>query len=257
MSLLQPELSAPHHPSTSSRFAGSALLAGAAFVLVGAGIALGSQRDAAPVADPCALPAGLRLADLDTRDSGLVARRVLACSDLDHGRITAEQYTAAIAAIDRQWTPPEPPQPKIVWASTVTGFSSQYTTSSWAAHQLLGPPDVFPASGDNAKAWASLGADDRDEWVEVGFDRPASVSGVEIYETFNPGAIDRVELLTASGATILAQLDTGAANAASARRTASVGCTKEPIVGVRVHLASMRVAGWNELDAIGVVPCKR
>jgi hypothetical protein len=143
-----------------------------------------------------------------------------------------------------------------VWASTVNGVSSQYTASSWSAAQLLGPPDVFPQSGDNAKAWASLGADDRDEWVDVGFDRAGSVSGVEIYETYNPGAVDRVELVTASGAVIEAQV-AAASTAPSIRRLASVSCTKEPVVAVRVHLASMRVAGWNELDAIGVVPCKR
>ncbi|MEO8706184.1 MAG: hypothetical protein ABI867_39505 [Kofleriaceae bacterium] len=254
MSLLQPELSPPRSASARNPLARTTLLAGAAFVLVGAGVLLGSGPSVA--VDPCALPTGVKLADLDSHDSGLVTRRLLACSDLRHGRITDDQYRSAVAAIDTQWEPAQPQQPKIVWASAVNGFSSQYTTSSWSAAQLLGPPDVFPASGDNAKAWASLGADNQDEWVEVGFDHPGSVSAVEIYETFNPGALERVELVTASGAIVVAQL-TGSPAGASMRRTASVGCTKEPIVAVRVHVASMRVAGWNEIDAIGVVPCKR
>jgi speckle-type POZ protein len=197
--------------------------------------------------------------DLDAHDASLVTRRLLACSDREHGRITDDQYREAIAAIDKQWTPRPPvqPQPAIVWASTVRGFSSQYSTSSWSAAQALGAPNVFPGGGDNASAWASLGADDRDEWLEVGFDRPGSVSGVEIYETYNPGAVDRVELITQNGRIIETQPSALAPGGASARRIVTVECTREPIVAARVHIASMRVAGWNEIDAIGVVPCTR
>jgi hypothetical protein len=36
-----------------------------------------------------------------------------------------------------------------------------------------------------------------------------------------------------------------------------VRCTRERIASVRVHLDSKAVAGWNEIDAIGVVPCTR
>jgi hypothetical protein len=185
-------------------------------------------------------------------------RRLLACSDLTHDRISADQYQQTIAAIDKDWSKPPAPQPaSIVWASTVRGFSSQYSATSWSAHQALGAPNVFPANGDNASAWASLGADDRDEWLEVGFDRPSAISGVEIFETYNPGAVERVELITESGRVIETQPAAIAPGAASVKRTVSVQCTREPIVAVRVHVASMKVAGWNEIDAIGVVPCTR
>lgn len=229
-------------------------------MLVGAGLALGSHRDLAPAVDPCGLPTGVKLGDLDAEDSALVTRRLLACSDLRFGRITSDQYDTAVASIDKQWNRVEPAaaRPQIVWASTVRGFSSQYSTSSWAATQVLGAPNVYPAHGDNASAWASLGADDRDEWLEVGFDRAGSVSAVEIYETYNAGALDRVELITQSGRIIEAQpggLAPG--GTASARRSVNVSCTSEPIVAVRVHVASTKVAGWNEIDAIGVVPCTK
>ena len=262
MSLLQPELSSPHRPSTGSKIAGPLLAAGAALVLVGAGLALGTQRAPAidHAQDPCGLPAGIRLGDLDAHDSALVTRRLLACSDLRFDRITHDQYRTAVAAIDKQWNREEPAvaRPQIVWASSVRGFSSQYSTGSWSAAQVLGAPNVYPAHGDNASAWASLGADDRDEWIEVGFDRAGSVSAVEIYETYNAGALDRVELITQSGRIIAAQPGGLApSGATSARRSVNVSCTSEPIVAVRVHVASMKVAGWNELDAIGVVPCTK
>jgi hypothetical protein len=258
MSLLQPELSSLSvaRPSTATKIAGPALFAGAALLLVGAGLALGSQH--APPPGDCGLPAGVRLSDLDHHDARLVTRQLLACGDLEAGRITAERYLTTVTALDAEWARPQPiALPAVVWASSVRGFSSQYSQGSWSAAQVLGPPDVYPAYGDNAKAWASLGADDRDEWIEVGFDRPGAISGVEVYETFNP-AVDRIELVTTTGRTIEAQASSAVApGQGSMRRTASVGCTTEPIVAVRVHVSSVAVAGWNELDAIGVVPCTR
>lgn len=151
--------------------------------------------------------------------------------------------------------------PSISWASSVRSFSSQYGTTSWSAQQLLGAPDVYPQHGDLVKAWASLGADDRDEHVEVGFSQPQRISLVEIYETYNPGAISRVELVTTSGRRIAAPA--GIAERASfadqgpaaQRHVVELGCTDEPIAAVRVTVASKAVPGWNEIDAIGVAPC--
>lgn len=258
MSLLHPETRPS--PTPGSKVAGPALLAGAALLLVGAGAVLGSSGSPAPATDPCGLPAGVKLGDLEARDASLVTRRLLACRDLQHGRIDLATYQARAAAIDASWTP-EPvraARPAIVWASTLRGFSTQYSPTSWSAHQVLGAPDVYPGSGDNVRAWASLSADDRDEWLEVGFDNAGTISAVEVYETFNPGATERIELVTASGKTIVVMPDVAPmAGEGAMRRTAKLACTAEPIVAARVHLASRQVAGWNEVDAIGVVPCAR
>jgi hypothetical protein len=245
-------------PVAGCKLSRPAVAAGLALLLIGAGFALGTERSASMAVDPCALPAGAQIRDLDSHDASLVTRRLLACSDLHNDRISVDAYRQTIAAIDKEWsTPPAPPPASIVWASTVRGFSSQYSPTSWSAHQALGAPNVFPGSGDNVSAWASLGADDRDEWLEVGFDQPRAISGVEIFETYNPGAVERVELITQSGRVIETQVAAIAPGLASAKRTASVQCTSEPIVAVRVHVASVEVAGWNEIDAIGVVPCTR
>ena len=252
MSLLQPELSTPHTPSTGHKVAGTALIAGAALLLVGAGLALGTGRSSAPAMDPCAMPGGTALGELGSHDASLVTRRLLACNDLRFGRITGDEYKAAIAALDKQWTPEPAPPARIVWASVVRGFSTQYTATSWSAAQVLGPPNV-PMHGDNPNAWASLGADDRDEWLEVGFENAGRVSGFEIYESFNPGAVDRVELIMANGKAQTFDIR-GTRTPGTKQRFA---CTVEPVIAVRVHIASTQVPGWNEIDAIGVVPCGR
>lgn len=205
--------------------------------------------------DPCAVT--FDLASLSQRDRALVARRSLACSDVEHGRITQAEYQQQVAAIDAAWTTPPAPivLPAIQWAASVRGFSSEYTNASWSAQRVLGAPDVFPASGDNVNAWASLGADDKDEWLEVGYAQPTRISAIDVFETYNPGAISAVEMITASGERITAYQGAPHATGSANKLHIDVGCTSEPIVAVNVRLASRQVAGWNELDAIGVTPC--
>lgn len=240
------------------RYLGSVLLGGvaAALVVLPIAAAMMANREAVKAA-PCA-PA-FDTSALSTRDRGLVARRLLACSDVTHGRITPTEYRAQLTAIDTAWMKTAPvivAAPAIQWASTVRGVSTQYTASSWAATKVLGAPDVFPGGGDNANAWASLGADDQDEWIEVGFAQPMQASAVEIYETFNPGSISAIELVDAGGERSTAyQGAPGATGQTANKLRAEITCTGSPIVAVRVKLASAMVPGWNELDAIGLVPC--
>lgn len=155
-----------------------------------------------------------------------------------------------------------PVAPSLQWAATLVDASSQYTAGSWSAAQVLGPPDVYPHAGDSTGAWATLSADGGPEWIEVGFDRPARIDAVHVLETYNPGAIRRVEATDADGRTVVLY-DRGpqplrgirAAEAASAMRVISGACTPLPVRQLRVSLDSHLAAGWNELDAIGVHAC--
>lgn len=234
-----------------------ALSAAAACVATGLAItaAITRRAPAAAAIDPCALPAGLDLGALPERDRTFLARHAIACSDLDHGRISAAEYRLTLKALDlAALAPPAPAAP--VWATRVRGFSSQYTDSSWAATRALGAPDVYPAAGDNANAWASRDADAPVEFLEVGFDTPHRLRGVDIFETYNPGAVDHVEVITADGAH--RTIYDGAAramNVPSYQRSLAFACTDQPVVAVRVTLASQAVPGWNEVDAIGGTPC--
>jgi hypothetical protein len=222
--------------------------------LAGTSIAVTAVALARPPQTRCT--PDLDLAALSPRARDAIARRVVACSDLARGALTREEYRARVAKIDDAWETPLRTPPQIQWASTVRSVSSEYTATSWSASRALGPPDVFPGSGDNVNAWASLGADIGREWIEVGFAQPTPINAVQIFETLNPGAIDHVELITASGVHVVAFSGT-----ATPRREASriqqidLACTKEPIVAVRVELASEAVPGWNEIDAIGIMPC--
>ncbi len=229
-------------------------LAASLIAITVSGAALATHTPHATI-DPCAVT--FDMASLSQHDRAIVARRSLTCSDVEHQRITQAEYQHQVASIDAAWTtqPIVIAPPAIQWASTVRAFSSQYTSTSWAADRVLGAPDVFPTHGDNANAWASLGADDKDEWLEVGYAQPTRISAIDLFETYNPGAISAVEMITASGERITAYQGAPQTNGAANKLHIDVGCTAEPIVAVHVRIASRQVAGWNEIDAIGVSPC--
>jgi hypothetical protein len=244
-------------PSTHPSFGRTLVIGGLAASLISVTIASAALATRAPqTGDPCA--PGFDLSSLSQRDRTLVARRTLVCSDVAHGRISDADYQRQVSRIDAEWTAPDAPiaAPAIQWASTVRGFSTQYSASSWAADRVLGAPDVFPAHGDLANAWASRGADDADEWIEVGYAQPVRVRAIDIFETYNPGAITAIDMITASGEHITAyQASPSAKGQVSSKLHVDVACTDEPIVAVHVRLASRQVSGWNELDAIGVSSC--
>ena len=149
-------------------------------------------------------------------------------------------------------TPPPSPQ----WATSVRGFSTEYTSSSWSAQQALGAPNVFPRSGDIEAAWASREPDSSTEFIELGFAQPQRASALEIYETFNPGAITRVELITERGERIVVPRRELRWNGGAAVSSFGTSCTQEPIVAARLVVDSGKVAGWNEVDAVGLLPCQ-
>jgi hypothetical protein len=141
--------------------------------------------------------------------------------------------------------------PEVEWATSVRDVSSEYSDNGWSARQALGPPDVFPAEGDVPQAWASLTPDAAVEFIEVGYERPMRASGVDIYETFNPGAVTLVQLFSAQQEVVSVATSPTSDQPLRAR----LACTEEPIVAVKLTLDSAAVPGWNEIDAIGLVPC--
>ena len=144
-----------------------------------------------PPRDSCALPAGIAIRDLPAGDQSFALRHALACRDLEAGRISADRFRAL-------WDPPAPvaiatpDSDSPIWASSVRSASTEYSSASWSAARALGAPDVYPAGGDQVNAWASRGADDRIEHLELAFDAAHRIMAVDVFETYNPGAVSRI-----------------------------------------------------------------
>jgi hypothetical protein len=125
--------------------------------------------------------------------------------------------------------------------------------SSWSIDQLLGQPNTR-GFGDISTAWASSSPDGRDEFVIVEFPHSMMAAAVEIYETYNPGAIVRVSAVAANGSeTTLWQ------GADPLRGTPGGGISRIPFSvpqrtrRLKIDIASKSYSGWNEIDAVGLV----
>ncbi|MBN1964953.1 MAG: hypothetical protein JW910_09915 [Anaerolineae bacterium] len=80
------------------------------------------------------------------------------------------------------------------WPVSATA-TSEYTSDGWSAMQATGSPDTFEC-GDIRTAWASATSTGQDS-LTVTYGVPMVPTRVDIYQTYNPGAIVLVELIPA------------------------------------------------------------
>jgi hypothetical protein len=139
----------------------------------------------------------------------------------------------------------------VVWAIESMEVSTQYGGRDWAGYQAVGRPDVLPEHGDVKRAWAPKAEDYGPEWIVLRFE-PTRSSAVAIVETYHPGAVVRVEDLTDGVETTLWS---GATSPSDESRVLSLELpSPRTIDRLRVRLDTRRVEGWNQIDAVGLVP---
>jgi hypothetical protein len=121
----------------------------------------------------------------------------------------------------------------------------------WSPEQVLGEPDTM-ADGDRPTAWASRSPDAGPEWIEVDFADAVEPGGILVRETYNPGAVVRIEAVDGSGRyhTIWEGEDPTRESPGDFVVTPRQRFATQR---VRVHLDSAKVQGWNEIDAIGLM----
>src|SRR5688572_7277458 len=74
---------------------------------------------------------------------------------------------------------------------------------NWSPQQAAGAPDT-PGPGDQVTAWASLGQDNQEEWLELEYAKAVTPTEVHVYENCAPGALHKVSVFTADGTEIIA-----------------------------------------------------
>jgi outer membrane protein OmpA-like peptidoglycan-associated protein len=80
---------------------------------------------------------------------------------------------------------------KVQWASEVLAFSSQFGVRQYAAHQVLGKPNVLPNLGASPNAWSPK-KKSNEEYIQVGFPEPMHIQQIAIAETYHPGSISEI-----------------------------------------------------------------
>lgn len=149
-----------------------------------------------------------------------------------------------LADADGQWV-----------ASAKTG--SEYGTPAYGAVQLVGPPDV-PDGNDNPKAWCHHSSAKGLEWVELTFAKAVHATEVRVRQTYNPGAIVKVEAIDAAGASHLWWEGVDPARPPGALNAIAWFAVRVPktdylVTRVKLTLDIDAVASWQEIDAVQLV----
>ncbi|KAI8805664.1 hypothetical protein BJ742DRAFT_819587 [Cladochytrium replicatum] len=80
-----------------------------------------------------------------------------------------------------------------VFVSKVLAFSSQYgVDGSWAAVNVAGKQRIYPHYGDDSRSWAPRVSNSSSEHLVVTLEKPMKISKIEVFETYNPGALVRI-----------------------------------------------------------------
>jgi hypothetical protein len=131
------------------------------------------------------------------------------------------------------------------------GFQKHFVTAlaamkglGWGRVQMIGEPDTF-GGGDQRTAWASKKGEEGHVTVELDFPTAVRAEQVRVHETFNPGAIIRVEGRGPGSDWVL--LWAGEPQATSAPRwfAPKLAEVVNPISSVRLTLDTNAVKGWN------------
>ena len=141
------------------------------------------------------------------------------------------------------------------YADFVIDYSSQYSATSWSANRALGKENVFPEYGDYANAWAASTPNNEREYLVLGFDTLQTIHTIDIYETFNPGAVDSIFIRKAETEEWIRVYSKPAViGLPEESRIFSVYMLETTFLvdAIRIALNSAAVDGYNEIDAVAI-----
>ncbi len=128
----------------------------------------------------------------------------------------------------------------------------QTAKRSWGPEQAEGPPDTDGA-GDIQTAWASQTQDGQKEWLICEYPEAVMPTAVAVYETYNPGCLEKVGVFDEDGKEHMAWMGTDPTPRTAARGTSIIPIkTKFKIQKVKLYFDSPAVPGWNEIDAVAL-----
>lgn len=150
--------------------------------------------------------------------------------------------------------------PKGQWAvnakaSTTYAGNLDNSQASYHPMQATGVPNV-DRHADDSSSWATKEADAGIEWIELDYAKPVNATEIRIRQTFNPGAIIKVELFDESGTAhnVWQGPDmTSYPDNEIAWLNVAVETTQYKTQKVKITLATNAVDGWNEIDAVQLI----
>jgi hypothetical protein len=123
---------------------------------------------------------------------------------------------------------------------------------AWGPEQATGEPDTKVA-GDISTAWASSTPDGADEWLDLEYAEAVKIASVQIFETYNPGAVYKVTGFNEPGGEEILWEGKDPTDPKK-----DLGTSEIPVKGklitkrIRIYLKSKEFPGYNEIDAVSI-----
>jgi len=138
-----------------------------------------------------------------------------------------------------------------------SGFGSFRIYSSrnvpnWSVLQAVGPPDT-PGAGDIITAWASATTDTQKEWLILDYEKPVIPRQIDVHESYNPGALERVSIFNDAGEEVTIWQGTDPTPPGTPRGVSNIPVSANfKTSRIKIYLDSPRIPGWNEIDTVGL-----
>ncbi len=122
----------------------------------------------------------------------------------------------------------------------------------WGPEQTIGQPNTREA-GDQKTAWASNTTDGHTEWLQLEYVEPINAKELDVYETFNPGALFKVSVFNQDGneVTVWQGIDPTPVSADKGVSRIRLDVPFK-VKSAKIYLDSTLVPGFNEIDAVGL-----
>lgn len=139
------------------------------------------------------------------------------------------------------------------WAAKASASSEYGTgTEGWSAQQATGKPDT-DVGGDAQTAWASEPQDADEEWIELTYPHAVRPTRVRVHETFNPGAVVKIEAMDPAGKWRTLWSGADPTKDCPGWLDVRFDAPDFPTKMIRLTIDSDTVKGWNEIDAVQLV----
>lgn len=143
------------------------------------------------------------------------------------------------------------------WAvSAIAGSSQKNAYGYYTPARATGAPKVVYA-GYNTEAWCPGQQNAGEDWLELTFAKASKAAAVRVRQTFNPGAIVKVEAIAADGTTHVWWQGVDPYRAPATREFAWFAVTVPPttyaVAKIKLTLDLAAVPGWKQIDAVQLV----
>jgi hypothetical protein len=137
-----------------------------------------------------------------------------------------------------------------IWAERT---DSNREKRAWGPEQATGEPNVTNLGTDDGNAWASMTEDNDDEWLLLEYEEAIQPIAVLIHESFNPGAVTKVTVFKLDGTEVEAWKGADPTAAGSVSGVSEIELKVDfKTTRAKIYIDSKNVAGWNEIDAVGL-----